>query len=78
VVKGTLRLFGIKGRHAWNLVWLAGRVALVDASLPDRSGPLILLGASQEEVYRLATERDRVYSPTADEQNHFKLGGRTA
>jgi hypothetical protein len=74
VVKGSLRLFGIEGRHAWNLAWLRGRVALVDVTLPRRSGPLIVVGASQEEVYRLANRGTRRYLPTPDEQNHYKIG----
>lgn len=74
VVKGTLRVFGIGGRHAWNLAWLGGRVALVDVTLPSRHGPLILVGASQVEVYRMANEGERRYIPTPDEQNHYKIG----
>jgi transglutaminase superfamily protein len=75
VVKGTLRILGIGGRHAWNLAWLRGRVALIDVTLPSRRGPLILVGASQEEVYRMANEGDRRYIPTPDEENHYKIGG---
>lgn len=74
VVKGSLRLFGIEGRHAWNLAWLGGRVALVDVTLPSRRGPLIVVGASQEEVYRVANQDERRYVPTPDEQNHYKIG----
>jgi len=74
VVKGSLRVFGIEGRHAWNLAWLGGRVALVDVTLPSRRGPLIVVGASQEEVYRVANEDERRYVPTPDEQNHYKIG----
>jgi hypothetical protein len=73
VVKGCFRLFGIEGRHAWNLVWLAGRVALVDVTLPSRHGPLIVVGESQEEVYRAANQNERGYLPTPDEQNHYKI-----
>jgi len=74
VVKGSLRAFGIEGRHAWNLAWLGGRVALVDVTLPSRRGPLIVLGASREEVYRVANQGERRYVPTPDEQNHYKIG----
>lgn len=74
VVKGSLRIFGIEGRHAWNLAWLGGRVALVDVTLPSRRGPLIVVGASQEEVYRVANQDERRYVPTPDEQNHYKIG----
>lgn len=75
VVKGTLRLFGMGGRHAWNLAWHRGRVALIDVTLPSRHGPLILVGTSQEEVYRMANQGERRYIPTPDEQNHYKIGG---
>ena len=75
VVKGTLHVLGIGGRHAWNLAWFRGHVALVDVTLPSRHGPLILVGASQEEVYRMANTGERRYIPTPDEQNHYKIGG---
>jgi transglutaminase-like putative cysteine protease len=71
IVKGTLRLFGIRGRHAWNLVWLRGRVALVDVALPARDGPLVIVGGSQGEVYKLAEGSDRTYLPTADRENFY-------
>ena len=74
VVKGSFRFFGIEGRHAWNLAWLEGRVALIDVTLPGRRGPLIVMGASQEEVYRVANQGERRYVPTPDEQNHYKIG----
>jgi transglutaminase-like putative cysteine protease len=74
VVKGSFRFFGIEGRHAWNLAWLEGRVALIDVTLPGRRGPLIVMGASQEEVYRVANQGERRYEPTPDEQNHYKIG----
>jgi hypothetical protein len=74
VVKGTLRVFGIGGRHAWNLAWHRGRVALIDVTLPSRHGPLIVVGASQDEVYRMANQGERRYLPTSDDQNHYKIG----
>jgi hypothetical protein len=49
-------------------------VALVDVTLPSRRGPLIVVGASQEEVYRVANQDERRYVPTPDEQNHYKIG----
>jgi hypothetical protein len=74
VVKGTLHVYGLEGRHAWNLAWLGGRVALVDVTLPTRKAPLIVVGASQEEVYRLANRGERRYVPTPDQENHYKIG----
>jgi transglutaminase-like putative cysteine protease len=74
VVKGSLHVYGLKGRHAWNLAWLGGRVALVDVTLPTRSGPLIVVGSSWEEVYGLANRGERRYVPAPDQQNHYKIG----
>lgn len=65
-VEGTLRLFGTKVRHAWNLAWFDGKVALVDVTLPGIECPLILVGSSPEEVYREASRYDRLYRPAAD------------
>lgn len=74
VVKGNLRFFVFNGRHAWNLVWLSERVALVDVTHPNVNRPFILIGTTEEDVYRRAEEFNRSYRPTADEQNHYKIG----
>lgn len=74
VVKGSVRLFGLERRHAWNLAWYGGRVALVDVALPTSNGPLIVVGYSREEVYRVANREARCYLPTPDQQNHYKIG----
>jgi hypothetical protein len=74
VVKGSLRIFGLEGRHAWNIAWFRGRVALIDVTLPSRGAPLIVIGASQEEVYRLASQGERHYAPTPDDQNWYHIG----
>jgi FHA domain/Transglutaminase-like superfamily len=74
VVKGSLCVFGLEGRHAWNLAWLGGRVALIDVTLPSHDGPLIALGSSVEEVYRIVNREERRYLPTPDQQNHYKIG----
>jgi len=74
VVKGNLRFYIFNGRHAWNLVWLSGQVALVDVTHPNVNRPFVLLGASEEDVYRRASEFNRIYSPTPDDQNHYKIG----
>jgi len=66
LVEGNLKLFGTKLRHAWNLAWFDRQVALVDVTLPGIECPLILLGASPEEVYREATRCDRLYTPSAE------------
>ncbi len=70
VVTGELRLSTLSPRHAWNLVWLAGQVILVDVTLPADSGDsFILLGGSVEEVYREAGSRQRGYRPAGEAQN---------
>lgn len=77
VAKGSLRIFGLEGRHAWNLAWFGGRMALIDVTMPSRRGPMIVLGASQEEVYRLANQGERRYLPTSDVQNCYHIGSPT-
>lgn len=74
VVKGSLQVCGLTARHAWNLAWLGGRVALVDVTLPTSKGPLIVVGSSQEEVYGVVNRGERRYVPTPDQQNHYKIG----
>ena len=74
LVKGNLRFYIFKGRHAWNLVRLGERVVLVDVTHPNVSKPFMVSGSSDEEVYRLAAEQSRSYDRTPDEQNHYKIG----
>ena len=74
VVKGDLKFYIFKGRHAWNLVSLDSRVVLVDVTHPNGDQPFILSGASEEEVYRRAEEDSRSYEATPDEQNYYKIG----
>lgn len=73
LTKGVLRLFGLKGRHAWNVVHHGGSVALVDVTFADDDGPLVLVGTEIGEVYRRATERNRGYCPSPDTANHYRL-----
>jgi hypothetical protein len=74
VVKGNLKFYIFKGRHAWNLVSLDKRVILVDVTHPSGDQPFILSGGSEEEVYQRAVEDSRSYEPTPDEQNYYKIG----
>lgn len=74
VVKGNLKFYIFKGRHAWNMVSLDKRVALVDVTHPSGDEPFILSGASEEEVYLRAAEGSRSYESTPDEQNYYKIG----
>jgi hypothetical protein len=74
VVKGNLKFYIFKGRHAWNLVTVDNRVLLVDVTHPNGDQPFILSAESEEEVYRRAAEDSRSYEPTPDEQNYYKIG----
>jgi hypothetical protein len=74
VVKGNLKFYIFKGRHAWNLVRLNDRVALVDVTHPAVDRPFIVTGASEEDVYERATAHSRSYDATPDEQNYYKIG----
>jgi hypothetical protein len=74
VVKGNLKFYIFKGRHAWNLVRLGGRVVLVDVTHPNVSEPFMLTGSTEEEVYELAREQSRHYEATPDDQNYYKIG----
>lgn len=74
VVKGDLKFYIFRGRHAWNLVRLHDQVVLVDVTHPSMNGPFIVWGASEAEVYAQAAEQSRVYEPTPDDQNFYKIG----
>ncbi len=74
VVKGNLKFYIFKGRHAWNLVNIDGRVLLVDVTHPNGDHPFILSGANEDEVYRQAEADSRSYEATPDEQNYYKIG----
>lgn len=78
VVKGNLRFYIFKGRHAWNLVRVGERVILVDVTHPNVKHPFIVFGATEEEVYERAAEHARDYEPTPDEQNYYKIGAAQA
>lgn len=74
VVKGNLKFYIFKGRHAWNLARHDDRVYLVDVTHPTADQPFVLSGATEEEVYELAAGDSRTYEATPDEQNHYKIG----
>jgi hypothetical protein len=74
VVKGNLKFYIFKGRHAWNLVSIDSRVLLVDVTHPNGDEPYLISGATEEEVYETAAAGARTYEPTPDEQNYFKIG----
>ena len=74
VVKGNLKFYIFKGRHAWNLVSFKDRVLLVDVTHPNGDQPFILSGANEAELYTRAEADSRSYEPTPDEQNYFKIG----
>lgn len=74
LIKGDLKFFVFTGRHAWNLAWLGGRVALVDVTHPGENQPFIVWGETPEEAYQRAAGVSRYYTATPDDQNHFKIG----
>lgn len=74
LVKGDLRFYVFKGRHAWNLVRSDHQLTLVDVTHPSMDRPFIVTGSNEEDVYRKAQVSDRIYLPTPNEQNHFKIG----
>ena len=59
-----MRLFGLKGRHAWNVVHQGGSIALVDVTFAEDDGPLVLVGTTLEELYQRAAGLNRVYCPS--------------
>lgn len=73
LAKGVLRLYGLKGRHAWNIVRLAGAVALVDVTFGEDDGPLVIVAKSLDEVYQRAADLHRVYCPSPDTANHYQI-----
>jgi hypothetical protein len=74
VVKGNLKFYIFKGRHAWNVVRHDGGVVLIDVTHPSVEEPFIVAGGSEEEVYRRAAEQSRAYEATPDAQNYYKIG----
>lgn len=74
LVKGDLKFFVFSGRHAWNLARVGKRVALVDVTHPNVARPFIVIGSSEEEVYKRACETSRSYVATPNDQNHYKIG----
>ena len=74
VVKGDLRFYIFKGRHAWNLVRVGERVILIDVTHPNMKDPFMVFGTTEEEVYERAKEHSREYVSTPDDQNYYKIG----
>lgn len=74
VVKGNLTFYIFSGRHAWNMVRLGEKTALVDVTHPNVHHPFIVLDSSEDHVYERAQEFDRKYVATPDEHNYYKIG----
>ncbi len=73
LTKGVLSLFGLKGRHAWNIVRHGGSIALVDVTFGESDGPLVLVGTALEDLYQRAAHLNRVYRPSPDALNHYQI-----
>ena len=73
LTKGVLRLFGLKGRHAWNVVHHGDSVALVDVTFAEDDGPLVLVGTALGELYQRAADLNRAYCPSPDTANHYQI-----
>jgi len=74
VVKGDMRLFGFKERHAWNVAPFQGEIALIDITLPNGAGPFILVGESLQDInLKAAATYHRAYVPTPDSRNHYRI-----
>ena len=73
LTKGVLRLFGLKGRHAWNIVHHGDCVALVDVTFAEDDGPFVLAGTVLGELYQRAADSNRAYRPSPDTANHYQL-----
>ena len=72
LVKGTLRLFALKLRHAWNVVQEKDVFALVDVAFTGDESPFVLCGKGAEDVYREAAALNRIYCPNPD--SFFRYG----
>ena len=73
LVKGVLRLYGLKGRHAWNIVTHGECLALVDVTFAEDDGPLVIVGTALGELYQRAADTNRVYIPSPDTSNHYEI-----
>jgi hypothetical protein len=66
LVHGVLKLFSVKVRHAWNVVWFSRSCALVDVALSGRKGEAyVVMGASLPGVYAKAEGAQRAYERIA-------------
>ena len=74
LVKGNLKFYIFKGRHAWNVARLKDRFVLVDVTHPNADNPFMVSAPTQAEMYESAAQDSRSYEPTPDEQNHYKIG----
>ena len=74
IVKGVIRLYGLKARHAWNVAFEGGVCALVDTALAEDEGPFVLVGENLQKLYQQAAERYfRVYCPSPDSFHCYRV-----
>lgn len=75
LANGTLRLFGLKLRHAWNVAQDGKLFAIVDATFAENSGPLVLSGGNLEEIYQRAGKLHRKYCPGPESFHRYQIRG---
>ena len=73
LVKGGLRLYGLKTRHAWNVVTQDNAVALVDVTFAEGDMPFVIVGSSAAELYGRAERVNRSYRESPDTANHYTV-----
>jgi hypothetical protein len=73
LANGMLRLFGLKLGHTWNVAREGELFAIVDATFAENSGPLVLSGASLDEIYERAAKLHRTYCPGPESFHRYEI-----
>jgi len=73
LVKGGLRLYGLKTRHAWNVVMDQGAIAIIDVTFAEGDTPFVIVGATLPELYARAERVNRSYQESPDTANYYMM-----